>query len=625
MTGFARTAPVDQVEERPADAARPLYIGPPDQRLFAWYHPARQLPARDCAVVICHPIGYEYVCAYRAIRHLADALAAGGLPTMRFDYHGTGDSSGSDHTHERLAAWLRSINTAIDAVRAQSGATRVALVGIRLGATLATQAAAQRAAGDVDSLVLWGALSSGKAWVRELRAFRLLASAFDDEMPPEALRYHREDDEESAGFAFTRDTLDELRGLDLAELPRAPVRRALVLGRDDLAGDEVIAEQLTALGVDAEYRRPAGYAAMMRDPHDSIVPAELFASIVDWLRAGHPARIAGDPSPPVPPGHFDRVDREGDLPPVATDRPRHAIREEPLFYGPNHRMVGILTEPMEAADRLSTPAILLLNAGSVHRIGSNRMYVTFAREWAALGYTVYRIDIGGIGDSLPSDGQVENKTYSETAVPDVLAAMRRLSEARGARRFILGGLCSGAYSSFHTGLASQEVTGAIFINPQTFRWHEGDSLAVSHSRTYHELAHYRRVARRWQNWRKALLGQINFLAIARTFSKRWRTVLRARVRTLLHVTHLRRDEDHFGDDLRSLCDRGVDLLLVFSAGDPGVDYLDLHAAADVRRLRSKPNFTMTVIDGPDHTFTPRWSQRRLFEVLTRHLLQRFGA
>ena len=37
-------------------------------------------------VVICNPFGYEAICSHRSVRTFAEAAAAAGAPTLRFDY-----------------------------------------------------------------------------------------------------------------------------------------------------------------------------------------------------------------------------------------------------------------------------------------------------------------------------------------------------------------------------------------------------------------------------------------------------------------------------------------------------------------------------------------------------------
>ena len=66
-------------------------------------------------------------------------LAASGWDTLRFDYYGTGDSAG-DLIEANLGGWEKDIEWAIEEARATSGANRVALIGLRLGANLAASA-----------------------------------------------------------------------------------------------------------------------------------------------------------------------------------------------------------------------------------------------------------------------------------------------------------------------------------------------------------------------------------------------------------------------------------------------------------------------------------------------------
>ena len=86
---------------------------------------------------------------------------------------------------------------------------------------------------------------------------------------------------------------------------------------------------------------------------------------------------------------------------------------------------------------------------------------------------------------------------------------------------------------------------------------------------------------------------------------------------------LRGKRGNLGADLQSLVSRGADVLLVFSGGDPGLDYLELYARHEVARFRTLDNFRLEIIEGPDHTFTPLWAQPRLYELLTEHLSRRY--
>ena len=105
--------------------------------------------------------------------------------------------------------------------------------------------------------------------------------------------------------------------------------------------------------------------------------------------------------------------------------------------------------------------LLMLNVGTNYHVGPNRMYVTMARAWTQQGISFFRFDLGGIGDSAVADTYADTLLYSEHSVRDVKAAMDALSERRGIRRFVVMGLCSGAYVAFQTALADPRVVGQV--------------------------------------------------------------------------------------------------------------------------------------------------------------------
>jgi alpha-beta hydrolase superfamily lysophospholipase len=165
MTVAERAAARVQVRT-PLVARTPLFMGAGDRTLFGWYHaPADRAPS--AAVVICPPLGHEYINAHRSLRHLADRCAEAGMAALRFDYDGTGDSAGDHGTAGRLAAWVDSIHRAIDELCAASRSQRITIVGLRMGALLGSLAACDD---PVAGLVLWAPCTRGRSFIRELRA-----------------------------------------------------------------------------------------------------------------------------------------------------------------------------------------------------------------------------------------------------------------------------------------------------------------------------------------------------------------------------------------------------------------------------------------------------------------------
>jgi uncharacterized protein len=145
-----------------------FYFGSGTRRLFGVYEPSRLARAKPQAALLCNPWGAEYLHAHKSLRQLAIRLAEAGVDTLRFDYFATGDSSGADGEGS-LEDWRKDILMATDELRSLSGATRISLVGLRLGATLAAQASlGMRKV--VDKLVLWDPITDGGEYIEELYA-----------------------------------------------------------------------------------------------------------------------------------------------------------------------------------------------------------------------------------------------------------------------------------------------------------------------------------------------------------------------------------------------------------------------------------------------------------------------
>jgi len=74
--------------------------------------------------------------------------------------------------------------------------------------------------------------------------------------------------------------------------------------------------------------------------------------------------------------------------------------------------------------------------------------------------------------------------------------------------------------------------------------------------------------------------------------------------------------------LRRMAESGVDTLLLVSPKDPGVSYVDFHAADAMRALVAVPGFRRVNLAATDHTFTPIAAQDRVIHLVTDHLLAR---
>jgi len=141
-----------------------MFFGSPGKQLFGVYYAPQGQP-RDYGVVLCNPLGLELSHTCRCSHHLAMLLARAGFAAFRFDYFGTGDSAGGAEEGS-MSQWLKDIHSAVAELRG-FGCKRLALVGLRFGATLAALYAQEN--DDVDLLVLWEPLVKGEDYIRNWR------------------------------------------------------------------------------------------------------------------------------------------------------------------------------------------------------------------------------------------------------------------------------------------------------------------------------------------------------------------------------------------------------------------------------------------------------------------------
>ena len=272
------------------------------------------------------------------------------------------------------------------------------------------------------------------------------------------------------------------------------------------------------------------------------------------------------------------------------------VEEQQLRFGPDDRLFGIVSKPKSEPD-MSRPAMILLCGGATHRISANRMYVSLARRLAQQGMTVMRLDLAGIGDSLPHDGYPANKPYTDKLTEDIEAAMDAVAALTGAKSFTLFGLCSGAYAAMQTALQSERVTGLILANQLVY-----------------DLS-----ARDLQQLASGEIASAHALDFPRSSS----FVFRAAVRVLKRLspvwgkpgellsawlvgTNVRRRFDR-------LVERGVSLAFLLSSRDPAGDALRITTGKRLDHWCDSGIAAVKVFNGTDHTFSPTASQRELID------------
>jgi alpha/beta superfamily hydrolase len=264
-------------------------------------------------------------------------------------------------------------------------------------------------------------------------------------------------------------------------------------------------------------------------------------------------------------------------------------RESVLTFGPEGKLVGILTEPTErGAD--SDVAMVVLNAGIVHRVGPNRLHVRMARTVAREGLTVLRFDLAGIGDSEEL-GTAES--VDEQCLTSIAAALDML-EARGISRFVLFGVCSGAEYAFRHAVRDDRVSAIAGADPPTMERSAKSYLVQAASVLVRPVVWYHMVTGRY-----GLMRRLRALRGPREATSRRRAALRRWIRA----------------GLVTLVSRPARLLLIVT-GTGGRRYnyptqlFDLFPGAGLERV-----VTVTLLPKASHTFQGEADRRELLREL----------
>lgn len=272
------------------------------------------------------------------------------------------------------------------------------------------------------------------------------------------------------------------------------------------------------------------------------------------------------------------------------------MSEEVVTFGNARSLVGVLHLPPANRRRADVPAALLLNAGILHRVGPNRLYVRIARELAQRGFPVLRFDLAGIGDS-PSDSSGADRTFFD----DTRDAIAMMEQRVRASRFMLMGVCMGAKIALEVAHRDPRVETLVLmegIYVKSARYHLARLLDLS-------------------KWRRVLTGESHMV---RQLRRRLRPARRgespppppaARLPALLDE----RVERNRRDALRLLLERDTRIMLVFRDGNEIAYNYRLRRQGDAIRAIGLPDgLHVAFVPFADHTFTPVVSQDLLLQA-----------
>ncbi len=225
-----------------------------------------------------------------------------------------------------------------------------------------------------------------------------------------------------------------------------------------------------------------------------------------------------------------------------------AAMETAHVFGHHENLFGIHTDPSSISKKItdasrSKTAVIMLTAGMLSNVGPSRLHVDLAADLAQQGIGSFRFDLSGIGESLPVAGQGASVVR---AISEVKQAMDFLEREFGYARFMLFGLCSGADDALATALQDNRIIAVCSMDGCGYRTRKHAFYAT------------------WRKYLPKVISPFKWIQLG----KKW-----------LHTEPINGSSMPLGSDIRefpccdqaekeirSLADRGVRLLFLYTGG-----------------------------------------------------------
>ncbi|MFM0240656.1 alpha/beta fold hydrolase [Paraburkholderia phytofirmans] len=554
-----------------------------------WLHPADG----NNGVVLCNPFGHEALWLHRAMRELTDRLVARGVPVLRFDYRGTGDSI-DGQTLLRPSEWADEVLEAIAYLKSVTAVEQVSLAGFRLGATVAALAARRC---DIKSIAMLAPVRSLRLFLREMNALQRIwlegACVGQDEVTPPGAR-------DFMGHRVSAEALETIGSLDLCDEPMLPAQRILIAHSGQPDGSRTLSAHYELNGAFVESVDFENYAQLLQTSWLSELPETLLDKVADWLST--------DVEPCV------------HAPKATVDANPVLVTASAIEYPLQLRERGIFSVLCEPATRSPTdeppPVLLIANTAATHHVGDGRFGVELSRALADRGFASLRVDARGLGDSHYAASGHPGQTVLDAIGADLSWAADWLIE-RGYRDIVVFGICSGAYTALQATRLNRAraVRGLVMVNPSAFVLPDGCTMQGAAERRLGSPRTYLRSLMRVEKWMEVMRGNARLGLALRTI---WRHAA-AHAQDLAAAWSGEKlcpptDRSKVRALFQRLDATGVHVRLLFSAQDHSIGQFHLHFGMHGRLMEKLARAQASIVSNMDHEVLSRIARQNVTAV-----------
>lgn len=226
--------------------------------------------------------------------------------------------------------------------------------------------------------------------------------------------------------------------------------------------------------------------------------------------------------------------------------------ENTFTLGDSNHLVATVATPSGRVPGDNVPMAVLTNSGVISRAGPHRMNVHLARRLAVLGIPSIRFDMSGLGDSRRGASALPQ---IQQWVLDTRTIMDFAQQHTGCTRFFMVGFCSGAEVGYRTALDDERMRAVLLWDMYAY------PTVQSSIRTFVFRLRRAGVA----GVLRKIVGRLKM----RLSGAPSGAPLDGNQRQLRDIEPSRVPPVHeFAGDIQLLCDRGVELMFMFSGGEP---------------------------------------------------------
>jgi hypothetical protein len=226
-----------------------------------------------------------------------------------------------------------------------------------------------------------------------------------------------------------------------------------------------------------------------------------------------------------------------------------------------------------------------------------------------MGYASIRMDGRSVGDSDGSgNGLMPNEEYYQEHIYDDIEHVMGEAISRGAKKFLMTGICSGATASYQVAWRRNDVSAIVMLNPLQLRHDPEDDQRA-------EVQLAKRVRFRM----KRLLDPDFYVQVLKgeySFKKPLKIIYTRLMDALLHRRAIILNErSYVYTGFHSLAAKPVEIDVFVSGGDPiAIAFLDRHFGIGFEGFRGE-RLRTHLCPGADHTIRPFHAQDMFFSVL----------